>query len=142
MFSRSQHVFQNTAFFNDRNFLCPFGIICLFIIIIIISTEMISKFSWLLSFLLVICGAVQGSLRSMAYFTSFFFLKRRREYILYAGQKILMAKEIFSFFREHKIRIFELMCNENFPKSEMVNSKIQQVQLNFGATRQCISCIL
>lgn len=82
MFSRSQHVFQNTAFFNDRNFLCPFGIICLFIIIIIISTEMISKLSWLLSFLLVICGAVQGSLRSMAYFTSFFFSKaKERIYI-------------------------------------------------------------
>lgn len=144
MFSRSQHVFQqNAAFFNDRNFLCPFGIICLFIIIIIISTEMISKLSWLLFSLLVICGAVQGSLRSMAYFTSFFFfLKRRREYILHAGQTILMAKEIFSFPREHKIRIFELMCNENFPKNEMVNSKVQQVQLNFGATRQCISCIL
>ena len=36
-----------------------------------------------------------------------------------------MAKEIFSFPREHKIRIFELMCNENFPKNEMVNSKVQ-----------------
>ena len=53
-----------------------------------------------------------------------------------------MAKEIFSFPREHKIRIFELMCNENFPKNEMANSKVQQVHLNFGATRKCISCIL
>lgn len=33
---------------------------------------MISKLSWLLFSLLVICGAVQGSLRSMAYFTIFF----------------------------------------------------------------------
>ena len=41
-----------------------------------------------------------------------------------------MAKEIFSFPREHKIRIFELTCNEIFPKNQMVNSKVQQVQLN------------
>ena len=75
MFSGSQHACQNTAFFNDRNFLCPFGIICLFIIIIIISTEMISKLSWLLFSLLVICGAVQGSLRSMTYFTIFFLVQ-------------------------------------------------------------------
>ena len=109
MFSWSQHVFQNTAFFTYRNFLCPFGIICLCIIIIIISTEMISKLSWLLFSLLVICGAVQGSLRSMAYFT-FFFSSANVENIYYMlARRYRWQRRYFPFLANIKF-VFSNLC--------------------------------